>query len=177
MQQTYKEMIDERIQYSRTAGSEIVDPIFTKLSINYDSMKGTFFSLYIVNKDNKYVSYLSQWQLSEMPGCSHVAISLDVSVKEVYRSRGIGSILNRFRIHLAHLMGFKYMICSVLTDNEHQLNILEKNNWRRFDEFYAIKYQNSGDGTYGHSKEIALYGTNVYEDGMIAGYDLSVLGR
>jgi len=70
-----------------------------------------------------------------MPGCCGIVISTGAFVYPPFRRKGVGSILNTFRIELAKTMGFGLMMCTDVLKNNPQQKILDKNNWERIHTF------------------------------------------
>lgn len=74
-------------------------------------------------------STISTFKMYQMPHCCAYAISCNVYVEQRFRNKGIGKILNRFRIDAAKLMGFSALLCTDVDHNGFQRKVLEANNW------------------------------------------------
>ncbi len=83
---------------------------------------------------DNYVSYFS---LSGLAGCCGVCVSHGAYV--VIKNKGIGSILNRFRIALAKSANFGLMICTDWATNDFQNRIMDKNGWKLATSFINPK--------------------------------------
>lgn len=91
-------------------------------------------SFSICNVSNKQVSFFS---LSGLAGCCGVCVSHGSFV--TIKKKGIGTILNRFRMALAKDAEFGLMICTDWASNEAQNKIMKKNGWKLATEFHNPK--------------------------------------
>lgn len=77
----------------------------------------------------EYHHDLAQFSLSELPGDGDVLVSHSASVHEYYRRRGIGRLLNAYRIEAAHKAGVSAILATVRADNEGERKILFEQGW------------------------------------------------
>lgn len=76
-------------------------------------------------------------EITTMPGCSQVAISHAVFSRE--RGVGNGTKANDARTAYMKEIGYDYALCTVSSENEHQIAIMRKNGWRLLDTFTSSK--------------------------------------
>ncbi len=90
------------------------------------------FEIEIKTLSNKYVSFS---KLCQLPGCCGVCVSFNSRVIASFNNKGIGSILNKFRIDLTRELGYGLLLCTDVSSNIKQAKILAKNNWKEIFEF------------------------------------------
>ena len=73
---------------------------------------------------------IASFQLTQLPGCCAYVVSTGSYISVPYRKRGLGTILNNFRIDIAKHLGYTAIICTDLDNNVPQRKILEKNGWK-----------------------------------------------
>jgi GNAT superfamily N-acetyltransferase len=73
--------------------------------------------------------------IQQMPGCCGLCISTAASVHPSYRGKGIGTLMNEFRIDVARYADYGAMICTDVLHNDAQQKILTKNGWSNIFEF------------------------------------------
>lgn len=71
-------------------------------------------------------------EITHFPGimCS-VGVSNSVVVPSELRGKGLGGEAHKHRLQFAKAQGFRYLMCTIKTDNQAQKRILEKNGWER----------------------------------------------
>lgn len=79
--------------------------------------------------------------ISELPGCTQVAVSHNVWTPLHNRGKGNGQKAHRARLKEMELFGFNYAICTVEYNNAAELKILETNGWKVLDNFLSDKTQ------------------------------------
>lgn len=72
-----------------------------------------------------------------MPGCSAVVLSIHSYVQHKYQGKGLGTLLNAFRIELARAYGYSLILCTSELNNVPQRRILYRNNWEDYITFQA----------------------------------------
>lgn len=73
---------------------------------------------------------VSNFTLAEMPHCCAIMISCGASINYKYRNKGLGTLLNSFRMDIAKHLGYSLLMCTDIESNEPQRKILQKNGWR-----------------------------------------------
>ena len=72
---------------------------------------------------------IAEFSLAQLPGCCGVCVSYHATTVSAFRKKGIGRIMNKFRLALAANMKFGLIMCTVTNDNLSQIKILEENGW------------------------------------------------
>lgn len=82
--------------------------------------------------------------LTPMSGCCGLIIAHNALTTHKYQKRGIGTLLNLYRLDVARVLGYGTVIC---TDKRNSFNqkILAKNGWRKVHEFVNPRTDNSVD--------------------------------
>src|SRR4051812_11628262 len=75
-------------------------------------------------KDEKDGPVVALFSLVKLPGCCGVCVSYWASVLPQYRHKGLGKLLNSLRIHAARASGYTVMLCTDVTSNAYQRQIL-----------------------------------------------------
>ncbi len=86
----------------------------------------------IKDKDNMPIS---QFKLVQMPGCCGICISYNSIVFPKYQGKGIGTLLNQFRIDIADYLGYTTLLCTDREENAPQKKILTNNGWKDVHRF------------------------------------------
>lgn len=89
-----------------------------------------------------YETCIAHFYLVEMPGCCGMVISTNAAVYKGYRKKGIGTVLNRFRMDIAKALGYSCMLCTDVLSNEPQQKILKTNGWKLIHNFTNRKTKN-----------------------------------
>jgi hypothetical protein len=74
-------------------------------------------------------------ELNNFPGCNQITVSNHAFIYPNQRGKGKGDENHKLRLKRAKLMGYDYMVCTVIDSNVAQRRILTKNNWKELDEF------------------------------------------
>lgn len=114
---------------SITKNKVIIEPHFLQL-LNQDC-EGIILEVSVQHR-NKLIA---GFRLESMPGCLGICVSSDSYITKQNRNKGIGTILNQFRIELARALDYGMLICTSYALNEPQQKILEKNGWKEIDNF------------------------------------------
>jgi hypothetical protein len=88
----------------------------------------TFDAKWRLYKDEKD-GPVALFSLVKLPGCCGVCVSYWATVLLQYRHKGLGKLLNNLRIHAARASGYTVMLCTDVTANIHQRQILAANGW------------------------------------------------
>ena len=70
--------------------------------------------------------FVSRWSCSRFAGCNLLVVTSDVIVREDLRGKGIGTFLRQLRQTAYRKAGFKGEMCTVRSDNNGQIKIMEK---------------------------------------------------
>lgn len=97
----------------------------------------------IVKWDKKNEHLVSFFTMIQMPGCCGVVVSTGSLVSACYRKKGIGTLLNLFRIEIAKILGYSLIFCTDVTENTAESRILEKNGWKIIDRFLNKRTNNN----------------------------------
>lgn len=65
--------------------------------------------------------------LRQLPGCCAFVVSYHVSVSSQFRNKGVGKLMNAFRLDIARFLRYTAMLCTDKLDNGPQRSILHKN--------------------------------------------------
>jgi hypothetical protein len=94
---------------------------------------------------------LTQFTLVPMPGCCGIVVSTHASVNSMYKNRGIGTEMNKFRQEIALLYGYTVMMCTDVETNHPQQRILYKNGWQRL---YSFRNKRTGNDVAIHAIQL-----------------------
>lgn len=75
------------------------------------------------------------YELNPFPGCNQLVISNHATIKLPYRGKGLGTAAASMRIEKARILGYDYMIATVVDTNVAQKKIMDKLGWKRLDSF------------------------------------------
>jgi hypothetical protein len=84
---------------------------------------------------DKRAPVAANWELQSMPHCCGICVSTNSAVHWTLRKRGLGTVLNSLRIHLAKSLGYSLLLCTDKAGNIAQRRILEHNGWRDIHSF------------------------------------------
>jgi GNAT superfamily N-acetyltransferase len=89
------------------------------------------------------VPSISSFKLKMLPGCCGVCISTGSYVYPNFRGKGIGTLLNSFRIDVARCMRYGLLMCTDVVDNIPQRKLLNKNGWKEIVTFNNPQTKNN----------------------------------
>lgn len=100
--------------------------------------KNTDFKLYNILEETRCTQYRVRWHdvilahfhLSQLVWCCGICVSTGAYVYEEYRNKGLGSLLNELRQHIATELGYGLLLCTDKLSNTAQRKVLAKNNWQ-----------------------------------------------
>tara|TARA_R110000822_G_scaffold302649_2_gene426970 strand:+ start:20548 stop:20853 length:306 start_codon:yes stop_codon:yes gene_type:complete len=81
-------------------------------------------------------------ELNNFPGCNQIIVSNHAFIYKDKRGLGKGDQNHKLRLEKAKLMGYDYMICTVISSNVPQIKILLKNKWKILDTFLNSETSN-----------------------------------
>lgn len=86
---------------------------------------------------------ISWFSLSELPGCCGILVSHNAHVCQEYRGRGVGTLLNELRIHMAHKFRYSILLCTTDIYNKAENKVLDRNKWKSIQKFKNERTGNS----------------------------------
>lgn len=100
--------------------------------------------LFNINFLNPYgkAENIASFSMKEAPGCCGLIFSFHSNVTQMYRGRGIGTILNQMRQKIAYELGYSAIICTDIESNESQLRILKSQDWAKVFAFVNRRTSN-----------------------------------
>lgn len=82
------------------------------------------------------------YELNPFPGCNQVVVSNHSWIPPANRGKGMGDYAHRERLHQIRALGYNYALCTVKADNVAQIAILERNGWKKLDDFFNTETGN-----------------------------------
>lgn len=89
-----------------------------------------------------YGRFVSTWRLYQMPHCCAYIVSCNVQIREEFRNKGVGSVLNKLRQEIGKLLGYTSMLCTDIEQNTAQRKLLKKNGWTDIHEIVNKRTKN-----------------------------------
>lgn len=90
----------------------------------------------------RYADKYGYYELNPFNGSNQIVISNHAFIYPEFRGRGFGSEQHAERLRKAKYLGYNYIICTVIKENEIERHILRKNNWAFLSEFYNTESGN-----------------------------------
>ena len=87
----------------------------------------------------RYACEKGSYQISDLPGCSQVAVSHSAYIVPTARGLGFGKKAHKARLAKLRELGYDAAICTVHDGNEAQRKILVNNGWTRVFGFNNVK--------------------------------------
>lgn len=72
----------------------------------------------------EYDYQIARFYLTELPGCCGVCVSFGAYIAISFRKKGLGTLLNKVRQHIAYEYGYTCFLCTDIDTNEPQKKIL-----------------------------------------------------
>ena len=85
---------------------------------------------------------ISTFKLYGMPHCCAYMVSCNVYIQNKFRSKGLGTLLNLFRIDIGKQLGYSAILCTDIEQNTCQRKILKKNGWK---DVHEIRNKRTGN--------------------------------
>lgn len=85
---------------------------------------------------------IASFELHPMINCCGICVSTRAVVAPTYRGKGLGTLLNQFRVDVARELGYGLLLCTDIVGNEPQRKILKANGWADKDEFINPRTKN-----------------------------------
>jgi len=92
---------------------------------------GTLFEIKPFPGANTTNRIVARFYMQVFPACCGACISYGAAVYAPYLNKGLGKLLNKMRIQLAHDCRRKLIICTDVEKNTHQQKILKANGWQK----------------------------------------------
>ena len=83
------------------------------------------------------------YELNTFPGCNQMVVLNHVLVYPDKRGSGFGTRANQIQVQQAKILGYDYIICTVISTNLAQLRIVMKNGFKELDSFDNIETGNT----------------------------------
>lgn len=78
----------------------------------------------------RYADQFGFYELNPFPGCNQIVVSNHAFIYPEYRGKGYGKKQHIERLNKARELGYNAIICTVSKENEIELKMLEKNDWK-----------------------------------------------
>lgn len=88
---------------------------------------------------------ISTWNLYQLQHCCAFMVSCNVKVKEPYRNKRIGTILNQLRQDIGRLLGYSSILCTDIEQNTNQRKLLKTNGWK---DIHSVINKRTGNRVY-----------------------------
>jgi hypothetical protein len=86
---------------------------------------------------------IASFELYPMINCCGICVSTKAMVAFAWQHKGIGTLLNSFRVDLARHLGYGLLLCTDVETNEYQRKVLAKNGWKDLYKFVNPRTRNS----------------------------------
>lgn len=84
---------------------------------------------------SRYANKYGYWELNKFPGCNQIVVSNHAFIYPKYRGKGLGTKNHELRLERAKVLGYDYIMCTVISTNTAELAILNKSGFKKLDEF------------------------------------------
>ena len=98
----------------------------TGIQIRHTFWKNWSEGSYKVFQNDKLIS---SFELYKLPHCCAILVSCKSFVKEEFRGKRIGTIMNSFRQDVGRVLGYSSLMCTDIEQNKHQRQLLKTNGW------------------------------------------------
>ena len=85
---------------------------------------------------------IATWELYQMKNCCGICVSTAATVREDFKKKGLGKLLNQVRIDYAKIMGYGLLLCTDVLKNKPQQKILDANGWEMVYSFKNPRTKN-----------------------------------
>lgn len=82
------------------------------------------------------------FELIPMINCCGIVVSTRAEVTDEFRNKGLGTVLNSFRIDAARELGYGVLMCTDIISNTPQQAILKRNGWKMIHDFVNPRTKN-----------------------------------
>lgn len=94
-------------------------------------------------QEGLFSNQVAHFEICQLPGCCGVAVSYEATVIPFYRKKGVGTLLNQFRIEWARGANYGLLICTDIDiKGGAQEKIMKKNEWGELIDFVNPKTKN-----------------------------------
>lgn len=98
---------------------------------------------------NRFATKVGAFEVHSLPSQCQVAICHGFYVKPKHRGCGAAHDLKMYQNTIVRQLGYDYAICTVAAANMAQKTVLTKAGWRKLDEFFSQR-QNETIELWGH---------------------------
>lgn len=134
-----------------------MEPIVEKYHKEFERLMGVGYQLIHVDSKTlwseklstgRYVmknaagSVAAKFSLVPMINCCGIVVSTQAEVTSGFQGKGLGTLLNSFRIDLARHKGYGVLLCTDVESNEPQRRVLKKNGWKDIFKFVNPRTKN-----------------------------------
>jgi len=97
--------------------------------------------------EGKYVVILDKclvasFELYKLPHCCAILVSCKAFVAEKFRGKRVGTTLNTMRQDIGRLLGYSSLMCTDISQNTYQRQLLETNGWK---DIHQVKNKRTGN--------------------------------
>lgn len=85
---------------------------------------------------------IARFELYPMINCCGICVSTQAWVSDQFRGKGLGTLLNSFRIDVARHNGYGVLLCTDVVTNEPQRKVLKANGWKDIHQFVNPRTSN-----------------------------------
>lgn len=85
---------------------------------------------------------IATFKLYQLQHCCAYMVSANAFVNDMYRKKGIGTLMNKLRQDIGRLLGYTAILCTDVEKNTGQRRILEKNGWK---DIHKLKNKRTGN--------------------------------
>ena len=119
--------------------------------ISAEPTKNSDWNVYTVQRtDTKrgglsYPTPITQFYLTQLPGCCGICVSTGAYVFADYRKKGVNKLTNGLRQAIAKTVGYTVLLCTDKADNEPEKRTLRACGWQDIFRFTNSRTQNVVD--------------------------------
>jgi hypothetical protein len=85
---------------------------------------------------------ISSFELYKMPHCCAILVSCKALVQPAFRHKRVGTTLNTMRQDIGRILGYSTLMCTDISQNTHQRQLLATNGWK---DIYEVKNKRTGN--------------------------------
>jgi hypothetical protein len=139
----HKESYDALVEKVREGIDGILGKdAWTLTNKEYKSEKLTAGSYELVRKASPKTP-VARFKLVPMINQCGICVSTEAWVHDDWRNKGLGALLNGFRVDIARLDGYSVLLCTDVESNVYQRKILKSNGWTDIFKFVNKRTHNT----------------------------------